>query len=117
MSLRWELGECANWKELKSDKMWPMTESIIWRTVVVDYGQLKTDADCMEFYKRHVQISLAYKEDDTWLTLDTVRRYRGLHTNVSTTTRAKWRKRLIKVLERYSECALRLAKESKAITV
>ena len=92
MSLDWSIGKCADWKELQTEKEWPMTNGIIWWTMGVDIGSLKSQADCEEFLFRYL---FACKIDgrEPQITLVALMRRIGLHTNVTTLTRARWSKK------------------------
>lgn len=92
MSLDWSIGKCADWKELQSEKEWPITNGIIWWCMGVDIGELKSQAQCEEWLARYL---LGCKIDDRkpQITLAHLVRRIGLHTNVSTMTRPQWLKK------------------------
>ena len=107
MALQWNLKGIDNHEELcwrpreteKNEDGSPVcylrltTERMIWATMFVDIGHLKTTKICREFYRRYVEASWA----SGWavqLTLEDVLAHKGLSTNVHKTSEANWRKRL-----------------------
>jgi len=111
MSLDYELGEIANYKEVcytgepGERKMSPVTHALIFRTMGVDIGHI-TEKNYLEFYTRAKFVAAlfgsnlmeadehgGYKERD--FTLEEIRAHIGLGTNVIDKTRAYFVKRQI----------------------
>jgi len=107
MALHWNLTGIDNHEELcwrpheteKNEDGSPVrymrltTERMIWATIGVDIGYLKTDKICREFYRRYCEASWAMGHPVN-LTLEDVLAHKGLSTNVHKTSEAAWRKRL-----------------------
>ena len=121
MSLDWSIVECKNWEELKSDEEWPITEAIVFATMVVDLGRI-TEKNVDEFFTRLVMAESVcgmqlYKWDDekkykkSLLTYSAVRRRIGLNTNVSDKSRAYFDKRMAATLRDISSRQLSYQKE------
>ena len=103
MSLDYNLTKIKGYGKLCYGKhvMEDLTHEIIFETMYVDVGSLKTDADCELFWRRHVERTVVYNLK-TSLTLANVYAHKGLETNVKTSTTAQWRKRLYQGIERGS---------------
>ncbi len=104
MSLNWDLSKAEDWESLKTDEEWPVTQTLIFRTMAVGIGEI-TEKTLPEFYARiafleRLNGSFVKAQDDSgaWvdrpITVDDIRRRIGLTTNVfPQETRAKWAKR------------------------
>ena len=109
MSLDYELGNIANYKEVcytgepGQRKMSAVTHALIFRTMGVDIGRI-TEKNYLEFYTRsrflgalsgHILVTLdehgEHRERD--FTIEEVRAHIGLQTNVADKTRAYFVKR------------------------
>ena len=90
MSLDWNITACENYEELTTEENWAVTSSIVLATMSAGMGEI-TSQNAPEFFAR-------LHAADLWpgLTMETVRRYVGLKTNVSTETEAAWSKRTMK---------------------
>lgn len=101
MSLDWSIADCEDWEELNSEEEWPITNALIWRTMVVGFGRI-TEDNYEEFFERNEASNLIYgpavfkwdenKKKVNLLTLAAIKRRIGLNTNVTTLTKAKWEK-------------------------
>ena len=122
MSLDWSIAECENWEELKSDEEWPITEAIVFATMIVDLGRI-TEKNVDEFFTRLVMAeSVCGKQLYMWddekrykkslLTYSAVRRRIGLNTNVSDKSRAQFDKRMAATLRDISSRQLSYQKEA-----
>lgn len=100
MSLNWDATKAEHWEELDWDKK----ESLVFATMAVDMGEI-TEKNYEEFFKRYAMFCSA-ADQQRYLTLEDVKRGIGLHTNVSTTTPAAFRKRLVKILEQHADDAI-----------
>jgi hypothetical protein len=103
MSLNFELGGIANYKELNTNPVDPMRahpvmEAIIWKSLAVDMGTI-TAANAEEFFWRVRFIQLLEQQPEVawmdgreaWLTLQDIVDCIGLRTNVTTiASRTKW---------------------------
>lgn len=100
MSLNWDATKAEHWEDLEPQKQ----ESLIFATMAVDMGEI-TEKNYEEFFKRYAMFSSA-ADQQRYLTLEDVKAGIGLRTNVSTTTPAAFRKRLVSILERHAEDAI-----------
>lgn len=115
MPLTWEIDKIENYKELcwlpdskegeeLKFRVSPITEVLIWRTMVVDMGKI-TSENVNEFawrlmlYEKIFGGAILDNGEERALTYEEVRAHIGLVTNVSTTSRTAWRKRLLKMIE------------------
>lgn len=105
MSLNWDATNAPNWEPLD----WNVKESLIFSCMAVDIGEI-TEANHEEWYGRYLQMYLAAGWGDPYLTLQDVRNGIGLKTNVHTTTKAAWRKRMVTRLEESAETRIRRLK-------
>lgn len=51
MSLNWDISDCANSEELLTEEQWPMTEFMIFSTMIVGIGKI-TEENVSEYYSR-----------------------------------------------------------------
>lgn len=93
MSLDWGIEKCKDWKELKSDKEWPITEAVIFECMAVGMNGI-TEKNWETFYQRSVMFRRVIAA--TEFEPDDIKRRIGLNTNVSTESQATWLKRLWK---------------------
>lgn len=96
MSLDWGIEKCRDWKELKSDTEWPITEAMIFECMSVGIGAI-TEKNWRTFYARSMIFrrligAEEFKPSD-------VRRRIGLHTNVSNESKTRWFERIWKEAE------------------
>lgn len=96
MSLNWDLTKAEKYNALsdeEKDILWQETQGIIFTTMGIGIGEL-TEDNLAEFYAR--QKFSARMNNFEPFTLEQVRRYVGLKTNVSYETYASWQKRIAK---------------------
>lgn len=115
MPLTWEIDKIENYEELcwlpdskegeePKFRVSPITEVLIWRTMVVDMGKI-TPENVNEFawrlmlYEKVFGGAIFDNGEERALTYEEVRAHIGLVTNVSTTSRTAWRKRFLKMIE------------------
>lgn len=86
------------------NKYHPVFDALIWLSMVCGYNKIAED-NCAKVYTRIAQYQavvgayLGYAGEDgervpLYITLEDVRRYIGMHTNVTSMTDAQWNKRL-----------------------
>lgn len=107
MSLDWDTTECV--EDVTGEEHWKVTEAIIWGTMAVDMGRI-TEANYKKFAKRIDMVQGLYgalyqvfedgKVVDRPVTEEDIRRRIGLKTNVTTTSDAKFNKRMADALQR-----------------
>jgi hypothetical protein len=107
MALNWNLEKCKDLEEIKSKEEWGVTESIIWTTMITAIGHI-TENNWKEFLFRVKVIErlsgpLLNKHGEKgvepmYFTPEMIKKRIGLHTNVSTETRAAWMKGYVKNL-------------------
>lgn len=104
MALNWNIKACdqsACWD--KEGNMTPLCEGMIWTTMVVDMGSITADK-LEEFVWRlnfmiRIGKSVIQKDrEDTPYTLEEIRPFVGMSTNVVTTTRKQFVKRTMDCL-------------------
>lgn len=104
VSLDFDYSACHG-RESWGQRDWDMLDKLIWGTMVVDIGTI-TDANIREWLFRMTlgdrilggrgYFVMRYQFDgDIPLTAAHLRKFVGLKTNVTTTTRAKWMKKVI----------------------
>jgi len=99
MSLNWDITNCNNWNDLKSDKEWGITNALIWGTMYVDMGEI-TQENCVEFYARMKAIEVTFgaicssPDGDYFITIEDVKKRIGLTSNVATKTAGQFFKKL-----------------------
>ena len=87
------------------DQIHPVLHSIIWLTMIADIGNLATDKDVEEFafriglWQRLQGPQLRWSQTEAYITLEDVRQYKGLRTNVFNTKRVSWMARFAKMAE------------------
>jgi hypothetical protein len=100
MALNWNIEKCQNFEELKTDKEWPVTDILIWATMIVSIGTI-TEKNYKEFYARlHLVEKLSgsltsVNGKENYITLEQVKRRIGLQTNVSTIPRSTFLKQKV----------------------
>jgi hypothetical protein len=97
MSLNFNLRKCADHEALTADDQWPTTEIMIMMTMAVDIGDLRNEAMAKEFFLRcqfYEKVVGPFLPGRKAITLDEVKRYIGLNTNVSYMRRPSWIKRM-----------------------
>ena len=106
MSLDYELGKIANYKEVcytgepGQRKMSPVTHALIFITMSVDIGRI-TEKNYLEFYSRAKFVAALFgctlyrDRTESDFTVEEIRAHIGLHTNVADKTRAYFVKRHI----------------------
>ena len=40
MALNWNIEDCKNYKELTTDKEWPITNALIWSTIAIGINEI-----------------------------------------------------------------------------
>lgn len=101
MSLDWSLTEIDDYKNLcwleiegsENVRLNPITESIIWATMVTGIGHIKDEDTAAEFVVRY-RISNGVRGSATYLSYADVVKHIGLRTNVGKETRAAFMKRV-----------------------
>lgn len=92
MSLRWDLSEIKNWKEVNTDEEWPITDRLIWGTMIVGINPI-TETNWREFYARFHLVELLNgaflleNRKPRYIKPEEVQRRVGLNTNASSLTR------------------------------
>ena len=106
MSLDYELGQIANYKEVcytgepGQRKMSPVTHALIFITMSVDIGRI-TEKNYLEFYSRAKVVAALFgrtlyrDRTESDFTVEEIRAHIGLHTNVADKTRSYFVKRHI----------------------
>lgn len=97
MSLDWDMTKCKDTETLKSEENWPTTQAIIFLCMAVGMGKIKDDKDAKEWYLRakfYENLKGRVFTDEESITLDLVRKYIGLDTNVTFERRPGWCKRI-----------------------
>ena len=104
MSLDWNITNCNNWENLKSEKEWGITNTLIWATMSVDMGDI-TEKNYVEFYSRIKALeavfgALANGPDGSYfITIEDVKKRIGLSTNVSDKTIGQFFKKIEKQIK------------------
>ena len=70
-------------------------DHMLWSCLFTGIGHIKDEAEAKEFFNRYQVYSVHYG-DDNYITLDDVKAYIGLRTNVSRESRFKWDARMRK---------------------
>ena len=92
MALNWNIEKCKDYKKLSTNKEWPVTDVLIWGTMLVGLGDI-TEKNYKEFYARFDLIQklqgamLNKGKEPYFITAEDVKRRIGLHTNVSAMSR------------------------------
>jgi hypothetical protein len=92
MALNWNIEKCKDYKSLTTDKEYPITDSLIWGTLMVGIGDI-TEKNFKEFYARFNLMQrltgafLTRNGKPYYITLEDIQRRIGLSTNVSDVTR------------------------------
>jgi hypothetical protein len=112
MSLSYDLSGCADFEELSSEQEWPITNTIIFSTMVLGMGSI-TEANVGKFIERTaayqtVSGPLMQRVADGQIegvpvTADMIRRRIGLKTNVTDTTDAKFKRHMADLLMRNAQ--------------
>jgi len=98
--LKTDISKCENREELLSEDAWPLTHWMYFRTMAVDIGHLHTDKDCEKFHERNQQVALIFGEESCkQVTLEHIKRYKGLRTNVVNTGGQAWNGRLLDMIK------------------
>ena len=126
MSLDFNFSACAD-RESWTQRDHDMLDRLIWGTLVVDIGEI-TDANIGEWLFRmrlgdrmmggRGYFTMEYVNEKRFdITADHLRKFVGLKTNVSTTTRAKWLKKVVSQASERVESLVssELQKESMAV--
>lgn len=108
MSLNFDLTKVTDLEAIKSEKEWPITETIILSTMFIGIGHIATDADAITYAERmrawenaHGPFFYAFDGSERTarpITLADVRKRIGLRCNVSRVTDAQFAKRLAESL-------------------
>lgn len=119
MSLHWDVTKVKNYKT----KCWeatpegnsrphPTTDRLVWACLEVDLNGI-TAKNADEFYARYVMYSRATERDpdETWLTYTDVQSHIGLRTNVRSTTKLQFTKRIGQITRERAEGVTRRAKQ------
>ena len=116
MSLNWNVSACTNHKELVEGDEWTTTEILIWATIIVGVGDVKTEEVAREFYRRVFMwetVGGPLNMSGRRIAWPDVKRRIGLTTNASNMTPAKWRMKLEQLgMAEADRAAERLAKEA-----
>ena len=114
MSLDYELGNIANYKEVcytgepGQRKMSGVTHALIFVTMSVDIGHI-TEKNYLEFYTRAKFVAALHgrtlyrDRTESEFTVEEIRAHIGLHTNVSDRTRAHFVKRHVDIYFRSAD--------------
>lgn len=95
MSLNYDLSKVDHYNDMteaERDAEWATTQGMIFQTMGVGLGEI-TEDNAVEFYIRQRIWNKLHGFPP--YTVEQVRQYIGLKTNVSDETSAQWRKRLI----------------------
>jgi hypothetical protein len=111
MSLDWDVSECTFDRD--SDLQVANADRLIWQTLAVDLGSI-TEKNLSEWVFRCAVIKILNNRiNDSFgpVTEDFLRPYIGLHTNVSTTSHAKFMNKCKDMLQRDAMDAIRRQKQ------
>ena len=113
MALNWNIEDCKNYKELTTDKEWPITNALIWSTIAIGINEITSKNVKKVFTRIRIDENLS----GTYLTnvdlkpnltgqlqgskryfirMEDVEKRIGLHTNASPYTDAQFLKRYYK---------------------
>jgi hypothetical protein len=113
MSLNWNTGNCKYDRESKSQQT--NAERLIWETLAVDLGSI-TEQNLDEWVFRMAVLKiLRNRTNDNFgpVTIEFLRPYVGLLTNVSNTSRAKFMNKCKDMLQREALDAIRYQEEDE----
>lgn len=102
MSLNFEFGKVANWKELHSDNAeWVKTEHLIWNSIDVQLRSI-TEKNWKQYAQRYFAIHrMRGSSDKEMVSLSDIKRRIGLWTNAPELTDSQFRKFLAEnIMER-----------------
>jgi hypothetical protein len=95
--LDWSIASCANHEKLDRH----ILSRVVWETLTVDMGHIRNEADVVKFIRRlYMVVACGLYEVEDLLTVEQVRPFIGLTTNVVTTTDAAFKKKCMALLER-----------------
>ncbi len=107
MALHWNLEKVPDefcWNE--DESMNPTTHTLIWGMMAIDMNGI-TEENAVEVHRRFRILAQIYDEPAYKFTLEDLKNRVGLSTNVSTTTKAAFKKRVMLALDRVASDALR----------
>lgn len=106
MALRWDISNCKDVEAIKTDEEWPVTNALIWSTLVLQIGTI-TDKNIDEFCERMSICQKCFgalmvnpKGEDRWITRKDIEKRIGLRTNVTTESKSKFNNEVIRALRR-----------------
>lgn len=108
MALSWDITNCNNIEEIKSDTEWGRTEALIWTTMVIGLREI-TEDNADEFYKRikmveKVSGELCIKDSAPYFfTKEDIVKRIGLRTNSTVCTKAQFNKHVLGLLNQQVE--------------
>lgn len=103
MSLNWEATNIPDYEELKTDAEWEKTNTLIWVTLVLQYGWELTDKNLDMAWERLYAFQKVTNRE--YLTYADLKRRVGLSTNSGTMTDAQWKKHLMTIIAREAKSA------------
>lgn len=98
MSLNWDATKVANYDELKTETEFGKTDSLIWVTLVLQYGWELTEKNLDTAWERLYAFQKVTGKH--YLDYSDLKRRIGLKTNSGTMTDAQWRKHLTTIIAR-----------------
>lgn len=114
MSLNWDVTTVKNYENMKTDEDLAVRDALVWLTLFVDYGHTGADYDefvwRVKFYEATHGAYLTKHNPDTdkWeprpLSVEEIRKWEGLSTNVTNSTRPKF---INKIAKQHREDTLR----------
>ena len=113
MSLNWNIGNCKY--DLESKTQHANAERLIWETLAVDLGSI-TEQNLDEWVFRMAVLKiLRNRTNDSFgpVTIEFLRPYVGLLTNVSNTSRAKFMNKCKDMLQREALDSIRYQEEDE----
>ena len=111
MSLDWDISDCTFDRD--SALQVANADRLIWETLAVDLGYIEEKNLSEWVFRMAVLKIMRNRINDSFgpITEEFLRPYIGLHTNVSTISRAKFMKKCMNMLERDAMDAIRRQKE------
>jgi hypothetical protein len=101
MALNWNIEACKNFKELTTDKEWPITNALIWSTMAIGVNEITSKNIKKVFTRIRIDENLngAYLTNGRkryFIKMEDVEKRIGLYTNASPYTDTQFLKRYYK---------------------
>lgn len=116
MSLNWNLQKCKDWQSLKTYEEWPITNLMIWSTMILSITEI-TEKNLPEWvwrmkFLKHIDYAIFSKGDKPyWPDEKDIRKRIGLHTNAGTKPRAAWLRDMVRILSEQVDRTIHFEKE------